>query len=144
MMYSTRFEIEIVPHGPGPTISYGLDRIANTVTVLEPMVLQVDQEILEGEHCFVIDFRNKTNDTPSMAVEITRVTVEGMTLDRFRWSSRYYPDYPEPWASEQKDPLPKYHDSATYLGWNGRWEFRFSAPIFKWIHRLENLGWIYD
>ena len=92
----------------------------------------------------ILEFANKTNNTADMAVEIVAVAIEGMTLDRFKWSSRYYPVYPEPWASEQTDPLPEFHPSATYLGWNGRWELEFATPIFTWIHRLENLGWIYS
>lgn len=68
---------------------------------------------------------------------------EGMSLDRFKWAGVYFPVYPEPWASTQID-LPKFHKSATYLGWNGQWELEFSVPIFTWIHKLENLGWIYD
>lgn len=144
-MYNVQFEIELTPHGAtAPEISYGLDTITDRCVLTEPTVLKIDQTVTGEQHKFIIEFHNKTNDTPDMAVEITRVTVEGMTLDRFKWANRYYPVYPEPWASEQPDPLPEFQESATYLGWNGRWEFHFNTPIFRWIHRLEKLGWIYD
>ena len=77
-----------------------------------------------------------------MAVEIESVTVEGITVDRFKWAGIYTPNYPEPWASTQTNLQPTLQ-SATYLGWNGRWELPFSVPIFTWIHQTENLGWIY-
>lgn len=108
------------------------------------MTLQFDLDLDQGPQVLFIEMYNKTNDTPDMALEIESVTFEGMTLDRFKWNSKYYPNYPEPWASEQSEQLAECHSSATYLGWNGRWELHFDSPIFTWIHKLENLGWIYD
>jgi hypothetical protein len=32
----------------------------------------------------------------------------------------------------------------TYLSWNGKWTLTFDVPVFTWIHRVQNLGWIYD
>ena len=144
MLYNTKFSINLIPHG-SPKINYGIDSVtASTGLELNvPMSLHFDLDLDAGPHTLFIDFYNKTNLTPDCALEIESVTFEGMTLDRFKWSSRYYPHYPEPWASAQTEPLPQYQNSATYLGWNGRWELHFEAPIFTWIHRLENLGWIY-
>lgn len=147
MKYNTAFNIRLVPHGRvPPQIKYGLN--GNTVsTALElsvPMTLSFNLDLDVGPQVLTIEMYNKTNDTPDTALEIESVTFEGMTLDRFKWSSRYYPTYPEPWASEQIQPLPEYQSSATYMGWNGRWELHFDTPIFTWIHKLENLGWIYD
>jgi hypothetical protein len=74
-----------------------------------------------------------------MAVQIESVSVEGMTLDRFKWAANYYPDYPVDYP-DKKTVI----NSATYLGWNGRWELPFTTPIYTWIHQLENLGWLYE
>jgi hypothetical protein len=106
----------------------------------KPLLLRFSMDFESGPQQFILEFDNKVDDS---AVEIESVEFEGMTLDRFKWNSRYYPVYPEPWASEQMQPLAKFQESATYLGWNGRWEMYFDTPIFTWIHRLENLGWIY-
>ena len=46
-----------------------------------------------------------------------------------------YTDYPD------KNPVLQPH---TYLGWNGRWVLEFETPVFTWIHRLEDLGWLYS
>jgi hypothetical protein len=144
MKYNTEFNLRLIPHG-APQISYSIDGIIanNQLELSVPMDLHFNLDLEEGLHKLVIDFYNKTNDNPDMAVEIKYVEFEGMRLDRFKWSSKYFPTYPEPWASEQTIALPEYHSSATYLGWNGRWELYFETPIFTWIHKLENLGWIY-
>ena len=144
MLYNTDFSINLRPHGT-PQINYGINNnvASSGLEITTPITLKFNLDLDAGPHKLFIDFYNKTNNNPECALEIESVEFEGMTLDRFKWSSRYYPQYPEPWASEQTEPLPKFHDSATYLGWNGRWELYFETPIFTWIHRLENLGWIY-
>ena len=146
MKYNTEFSICLKPHGiVKPIITYGFNHSDEfNITVLEnDTKLNFNVDLETGPKVFYITFENKTNDTPDMAVEIESVTFEGMTLDRFKWSNKYYPNYPEPWASEQTTPLPKYHASSTYLGWNGRWELEFEIPIFTWIHQIEHMGWIY-
>lgn len=146
MKNNVNFSVNVKPHGlVSPIITYGIDNtIINQIILDEATVINVDTDLSNGSHIFFIEFKNKTNDTPDMAVEIESVTFEGFTLDRFKWSNRYYPDYPEPWASQQTEPLPEYQKSATYLGWNGSWKLEFDMPVFTWIHKLENLGWIYD
>jgi len=142
--YSVQLAVTLVPHGTvKPVISYGLEQVIDTVELSDTITLTFDLSLSTGPATFFIEFCNKTDNTPDMAVEIQSVTFEGMTLDRFKWASRYYPLYPEPWASQQTAPLPEYQSSATYMGWNGRWELYFDIPIFTWIHRLEALGWIY-
>lgn len=145
MLYNTQFSIRLTPHGiVKPVISYGFDQtLISTITLDETITLDFNLDLPAGPKTFYLEFSNKTNETPDMAVEITDVTFEGITVDRFKWAGMYYPNYPQPWASSQTD-LPKCRPTMTYLGWNGRWELTFEAPIFTWIHRLEGLGWIYD
>lgn len=145
MQYQTDLNIVLVGHGlTKPTIKFGNDLNKLTeIKNLDSYTINQSLNLEKGLHKFFIDFDNKTNDTPDMAVEIVSVSFENFTLDRFKWSSKYYPRYPEPWRSQQTEPLPLYQTSATYLGWNGVWQLEFEVPIFTWIHQLENLGWIY-
>ena len=146
MKYNTEFSVHVRPHGlVAPQIRCGINNItSNILTLTEDVELKYNVDLTIGAHKFLLEFANKTNDTSDMAVEIVDVTIEGITLDRFKWNSKYFPQYPEPWASEQIEPLSEFQQSATFLGWNGRWEFYFDVPIFLWIHKLENLGWIYE
>ena len=144
--FNTDFVITVKPHGEiTPMIRCGLNELdSEYIKLTKETLLHFNVDLNRGSQKFLIEFNNKTNNTPDMAVEIVSVTFEGMTFDRFKWASKYYPDYPEPWASEQRDPLALYHNSCTYLGWNGIWVLEFETPIFTWIHQLEHLGWIYD
>ena len=143
--YNTNFSVLLKPHGLiSPVITYKLNNLViNAIVLDKESRLHFSLDLDQGNNKFEIIFTNKINETPDMAVEILEVEIEGIVVDRFKWASRYYPLYPEPWASQQTDPLPEYQSSATYMGWNGRWELNFEVPIFTWIHRLEALGWIY-
>lgn len=141
---NTQFKITVRPEGTvSPVITYGVDTASTTVTLDKTITLEFNVDLVPGTHSFILEFANKTNSTPDMAVVIERVEFEGISTDRMRWAGLYYPVYPEPWASTQTDLKPVV-DNATYLGWNGRWELPFTTPIFTWIHQLENLGWIYS
>jgi hypothetical protein len=143
--YNTEFEIKLQSHGSTPShIRHGLGIADADLIITDSEIIKFNQDLTLGPQQFMIELFNKTDADPGQALEIVSVSFEGFTLDRFRWNSRYYPVYPEPWASEQTEPLPEYQSSATYLGWNGRWILYFDVPVFTWIHKLENLGWIYD
>ena len=142
--YNTLIKIRLVPEGSvAPIIRAGIYPDLVTMTLTESTVLDYNVDLAVGEHRFVLEFTNKTNDTPDMAVIIESVTVEGITVDRFKWAGVYTPIYPEPWASTQTNLKPKL-PAATYLGWNGQWELPFTVPIFTWMHQVEHLGWIYS
>lgn len=100
-----------------------------------------------------VEFLNKVNSDyrPDLgldkAVSIETLKFFGIQDPKFAWAGIYEPDYPEPWASEQaskgvvlKQQLTNYN----YLGWNGKWTLTFDIPVFTWIHKLQNLGWIYN
>lgn len=143
---STEIQIEIEPYGSTvPKIKFGIDDIClNTIEVDKKIILNFEEVLKQGKHNLFIDFFNKEEYDPDTAIIINRVTVESMTVDRFLWSNKYYPRYPQSYKDSQKCQLPEFLSHTTYLGWNGIWRFEFETPIFEWIHRLENLGWLYD
>jgi hypothetical protein len=80
------------------------------------------------------------------AVIIDQISFFGITDPKFAWAGVYEPQYPEPWATEQRSQgqvLESQLCPHTYLGWPGKWTLTFSVPVFTWIHRTQNLGWIY-
>jgi hypothetical protein len=86
------------------------------------------------------------NKTAQEAVVVESVSFFGIEDPKFAWAGVYTPVYPEPWATEQRDQgvvLKPQLCPHTYLGWNGKWTLTFTVPVFTWIHRVQNLGWIY-
>jgi hypothetical protein len=128
-----------------PEVTYGInDLTINTIQIQNYTTLRLVYPLAPGEHKLWVTFNNKDYNESlldqglDMAVEIDSVGIEGITVDRFKWAANYYPDYPADYPDKQK-----VIKSATYLGWNGRWELPFTTPIYTWIHQLENLGWLY-
>lgn len=85
-----------------------------------------------------VEFLNKQpNDTVmsqglDKAVVIESVSFFGITDPKFAWAGVYQP---------HDRPAMSPH---TYLSWNGVWRLDFSIPVFSWMHRTQNLGWIYQ
>jgi hypothetical protein len=92
----------------------------------------------------IVEHYNKDAADADTAVEIVSVSFFGIQDPKFAWAGIYTPVYPEPWASEQLTPPSSTITPQTYLGWNGTWKLDFSVPVFTWIHRVQNLGWLYQ
>lgn len=97
-----------------------------------------------------IVFDNKTNQDTNIslgldkAIFIKEIEFFGINDPRFVHAGIYYPKYPEPWASQQPSQPPETISPCQYLGFNGKWTLTFSIPVFTWIHKIQDLGWIYD
>lgn len=129
-----------------PIINYGIDnKLIQTLSLTTSTKIYINEQLSLDNHFIWLEFVNKDyNDCQldknlDMAVQIESVTIEGMTLDRLKWAGNYYPEYPADYPNKKT-----VIESATYLGWNGKWVLPFSIPIFSWIHKLENLGWLYE
>lgn len=116
----------------------------------ESQVFEIDNHLPNNEYRLSVEFLNKTdNDTDLItgadkAVIIDRIIFNDIEDNRFIWAGEYCPEYPELWYNNQiikPQPLLK---NLSYLGWNGKWTLTFTVPVFTWIHKVQNLGWIYD
>lgn len=88
--------------------------------------------------CLKIEHFKKADNDHDTAVVIKKISFFGISDPKFIWAGAYYPDYPEHYP-DKTSPLPGHG----YLGWNGVYRLEFSAPVFTWIHQIQNLGWIY-
>ena len=123
-------------------------RVDNEVIVSGPqrhkLGLDIDLELEPGMHRLWVHFLNKnykeSTPTSDMAVIIDRVLFQHLDHD-FKIYSRYCPNYPQPWLSQQTQPL-ETEIHGNYLGWSGQWYLEFETPIYRWIHQRLNLGWL--
>ena len=147
MQYDTRIQLSLAA-GNDPSISFGIDEeTIYTGKIHDSYLFIADLLLTKGTHCIWIEFECKDPNRNDQHVEIEYVEFEGMRLDRVKWQGIYQPKYPQPWASEQLalgNTLPPFRRGETWLGWYGRWSLVFEVPIFRWIHSVEHLGWIYD
>ncbi len=88
--------------------------------------------------CLKIEHFKKADNDPTTAVIIKQISFFGISDPKFIWAGVYYPEYPEHYSNKTSSL-----QGQGYLGWNGIYRLEFSVPVFTWIHRTLNMGWIY-
>jgi hypothetical protein len=139
-------------HNDPPEINIGINND------IQPIILSDDRTFhyeftadnlstLSVELLNKIDTDTVPNKGLDKAVIIESVSFFRISDPKFVWAGVYEPKYPEPWATEQRDrgvALKQHLSPHTYLCWNGKWTLTFDVPVFTWIHKIQDLGWIYD
>ena len=125
-----------------PTIRVGVNGDVLTVVLVKTQTM--DFEFTSDKDCqLTVELVDKKDQE---AVVVESVRFFGITDPKFAWSGVYEPQYPEPWATQQHNQgvvLKQHLSPHTYLSWPGKWTLTFDVPVFTWIHRVQNLGWIY-
>lgn len=94
--------------------------------------------------CFTLEHFDKDDIDPTTAVEIVSIGFYGIEDPKFVWAGTYFPNYPKTWYAEQNPAPSEILPGQAYLGWNGVYSLTFDVPVFTWIHKTLNLGWIYQ
>tara|TARA_R100001377_G_scaffold577_1_gene585 strand:- start:345 stop:827 length:483 start_codon:yes stop_codon:yes gene_type:complete len=129
--------------------SYFKDDI--TATEDKPQVIEFEHEFEEGvDHELTIKRSGKINNQTivndkgdllkDQLLNIKGIEIDEIDLGALVFEGVYTPEYPEPWATEQKEAgieLKKSFKNVTQMGHNGTWRFKFSSPFYMWL--LENL-----
>ena len=125
-----------------PNIRVGVN--GDVLTVVLDKTQTMDFEFTSDKDCqLTVELVDKKDQE---AVVVESVSFFGITDPKFAWSGVYEPQYPEPWATQQHNQgvvLKQHLSPHTYLSWPGKWTLTFDVPVFTWIHRVQNLGWIY-
>ena len=122
-----------------------------TGTEEKPDVIEFEHEFTEGEKCeLIIDRSGKdkgqsvVNDKGDLLkdqlLHIKSIEIDEIDIGALVYEGVYTPEYPEPWATEQREAgteLKKSFKNVTQMGHNGTWRFKFSSPFYMWL--LENL-----
>jgi hypothetical protein len=94
--------------------------------------------------------RLKTNTTHVLSIKrsgkqigkeqmtgIVNLAIDNISIRDLMWhTSLYYPQYPQPWASEQEQAghvLEYPVQGETWFGHNGEWQFTFDSVFYKWL-----------
>ena len=125
-----------------PNIRIGVN--GDVLTVVLDKTQTMDFEFTSDTDCqLTVELVDKKDQE---AVVVESVSFFGISDPKFAWAGVYEPQYPEPWATQQHNQgvvLKQHLSPHTYLSWPGKWTLTFDVPVFTWIHRVQNLGWIY-
>lgn len=152
--YPVKCSVTLRPiwHENPPLIRVGIDVNLQELVLTQTTTVNFEfTAAKEGQ--LIVELVNKIDldcvpdENLDKAVIIESVGFFGIVDPKFAWAGVYEPKYPEPWATEQHSQgieLMSHLCPHTYLGWNGKWTLTFSVPVFVWIHKIQDLGWMYD
>jgi|TARA_R110000824_G_scaffold315615_1_gene502782 chaperonin GroEL (HSP60 family) len=129
--------------------SYFKDDI--TATEDKPQVIEFEHEVEEGvDYELIIKRSGKVNNQTvvndkgdllkDQLLNIKSIEIDEIDIGALVYEGIYTPEYPEPWATQQREAgteLKESFKNVTQIGHNGTWRFKFSSPFYMWL--LENL-----
>ena len=122
-----------------------------TGTKENPTLIEFEQECEEGkDYQLILDRSNKdkrqtiVNEKGDILhdqlLHIKSIEIDEIDLGALLFEGVYRPQYPEPWATQQREAgnnIPETLKNSVDLGHNGTWTFSFTSPFYMWL--LENL-----
>ena len=122
-----------------------------TSTEQDPTTIEFEAELNEdSEYNLIIERsgkgRNQTvlNDKGEIIkdqlLHIKGIEIDEIDIGSLVYEGVYTPEYPEPWATQQRESSKDLKDSfknVTQMGFNGTWNLKFASPFYMWL--LENL-----
>jgi hypothetical protein len=122
-----------------------------TGTEDKPDVIEFEHELEEGkEYKLTINRSGKdknqtvVNDKGDLLkdqlLHIKSIEIDEIDIGALVYEGVYTPQYPEPWATQQRAAGTELRESfknVTCMGHNGTWRFKFESPFYMWL--LENL-----
>ena len=76
-------------------------------------------------------------------VHVQEITMDKINIKPLLTKALFYPVYPEPWFTEQKQmnkTPPKSYSYTTSLHHNGNWKLQFEVPIHIWFFQNLNVS----
>jgi hypothetical protein len=117
----------------------------------QPNLIEFEHEFEEGKSYELIIKRsgksrkqtvidNEGNILKDQLLHIKSIEIEEIEIGGLIYEGIYTPNYPEPWATQQRElgnDLKHSFKNVTTMGHNGTWSFKFESPFYMWL--LENL-----
>ena len=117
----------------------------------EPTIIEFETELDEGkDYQLIIKRSGKGNNqtvinekgdiTKDQLLHIKYIMIDEIDIGSLVYEGEYTPEYPEPWATQQREAgndLRESFKNVTQMGHNGTWRFKFESPFYMWL--LENL-----
>lgn len=107
--------------------------------------ISFDCQIFSGPHTLTLERQGKTSLDPNQMVTIQHISVDNLDMSQCILSCSYFkPEYPEPWASQQKTlgyDLAEIVPFETVLGHNGVWTLNFDSPFYPYFLKHTQNPW---
>jgi hypothetical protein len=139
-------------HASVPEICVGVPGNIKTLFLDTPTTFNFEYTA-ENNSYIIVELLNKTvadtilDKNLDKAVIIEDISFFGIADPKFIWAGILTPIYPDYWIEENRNKnieLPKELTNLSYIGFNGQWRLDFTVPVFTWMHKIQDLGWVYN
>ena len=83
------------------------------------------------------------NIIQDQTLNIKNIIIEKIPMENLLHIGTFYPNYPEPWATQQRElgiDLPESETYSSKIHHNGNWYFNFKTPIHPWFFSTLNVS----
>lgn len=109
--------------------------VYNKTEVAESYTAKFTINTAEENNIFKIVRTNHDQVTNQM-LKLQQMFVDEINVNRILTEGKYFPTYPEPWATEQIQngiELPIFYRGSVDWGWNGEFHLEYTLPFYTWL-----------
>ena len=118
-----------------------MDFYLNVLTVFLTLFAVID---MPGNVPLVIRLQKENGEIiEDSVVDVQDIIIDKINIKPLLTKAYFYPEYPEPWLSEQKQSNnnpPEYYGFTTKLHHNGQWRLQFESPLHVWFFQNLNIS----
>lgn len=133
------FDSEYAVNPPVIDILHNNQTVLNDVSIIAKQKIDIDLELDANQNC-VLEINRKAHDnTHHQICKFLSLSVDGIDISSVLNYGLFYPEYPEPWFTEQLSMgthWPQSHCGWREWGWNGAWRLEYSTPFYTWLLKM--------
>ena len=121
------------------SVQIGIDNNLTVIALVDSTTVNFEFDAMDT-CCLTVELLDKQDQE---AVIVQDVSFFGLRDPKFAWAGVYTPNYPEPWATEQRTQgvvLKQHQHQHTYFGWPGKVDITFYVSVFTWLPRGQNIS----
>lgn len=134
--FKFEFESKFVSNPPKFSIYNNDDLIYKDTLVENLHTAEFDLPMSDQTENVIKVHRTNHDERTDQHLMLNTVYADNIDLAKIIKNGKYYPKYPEPWYSQQKEQnidLPVYYIGSLLWGWNGVWELEYTTPFYTWL-----------
>lgn len=134
--FKFEFESKFVYNPPKLSIYNNDDLVYKNTLVENSHTAEFDLSMSDQTENVLQVMRLNHDERTDQQLILKKVYADNIDLANILNQGKYYPNYPEPWHSQQKEQnnnLPEFYDGALCWGWNGVWKLEYTTPFYTWL-----------
>lgn len=139
LLIELEFDSEWEESAPFVEIFNNNIKLVNLTKISDKTIIRFDLELMSNLDCELEIKRTGHNKINQQICQFRSFKVDDIDITPILDHGKFYPIYPEPWFTEQKQQdidWPEYHLRWRDWGWNGSWKLHYKTPFYTWLLKV--------